>query len=330
MILTRRRVVWTSLAVLGTAVVVTLVALLLGSVTFTPSEVRAAVRDPQSTWGVILFDVRLPRVLLALIVGAALSVAGACYQALLRNPLADPYVLGISSGAALGVILWRVVGPAWQLGAAPAGLLGALVTTGVVYLLGYRRGRVSGQSLLLAGVIVASFLSAVIVCLMTTLGSRDLRGTAFWLMGDLGLFTGIPLGWILLVVLGASTLAYRFAAELNLLLVGEEEAAALGVDVPRAKLAVYVAASALTAVAVAAAGAIGFLGLLVPHLVRLLLGNDYRLLLPVAALSGAVLLVVADTAARTVVAPTELPVGAFTALAGAPLFIYLLRRRLAE
>ena len=154
MILTRGRVVWTSLAVLGTAVVVTLVALLLGSVTFTPSEVRAALRDPQSTWGVILFDVRLPRVLLALIVGAALSVAGACYQALLRNPLADPYVLGISSGAALGVILWRVVGPAWQLGTAPAGLLGALVTTGVVYLLGYRRGRVSGQSLLLAGVII--------------------------------------------------------------------------------------------------------------------------------------------------------------------------------
>ena len=334
MILTRSRVTWTSLTLLSVAVVVSLVALLLGpSVTFTPSDVQAALRNPQGTLGVILFDIRLPRVLLALIVGAALSMAGACYQALLRNPLADPYVLGISSGAALGVILWRVVGPAWQLGAAPAGLLGALITTGVVYLLGYRRGRVSGQSLLLAGVIVASFLSAVIVCLMTTLGSRDLRGTVFWLMGDLGLFTDDSI-WVLirvlLPVLVAGTIAYRFAAELNLLLVGEEEAAALGVDVPRAKLAVYVAASVLTAVAVAHAGAIGFLGLLVPHLVRLLLGNDYRLLLPVAALSGAVLLVAADTAARTVAAPTELPVGAFTALAGAPLFIYLLRRRLAE
>ena len=334
MILTRGRVVWTSLAVLCTAVVVTLVALLLGpSGTFTPSKVLEAVRDPQSTLGVILFDLRVPRVLLALIVGAALSMAGACYQALLRNPLAEPYVLGISSGAALGVILFLVVAPAWQRGKPLAGLLGALVTTGIVYLLGFRRGRASGQSLLLAGVIVASFLSAMIVCLMTMLPSQNLRGTAIWLMGDLGLFNdGLisVLIWCLLPVLVAGTLAYWFAAELNLLLVGEEEAAALGVNVPRAKLAVFVAASGLTAVAVAHAGAIGFLGLLVPHLVRLLLGNDYRLLLPVAALAGAVLLVAADTAARTVAAPTELPVGAFTALAGAPLFIYLLRRKLAE
>lgn len=330
MILTRRRVAWTSLALLGGAVLAAIIALLLGAVTFTPGEVLEAVRNPQGTLGVILFDVRLPRVLLALLVGAALSVAGACYQALLRNPLAEPYVLGISSGAALGVILSLVAVPRWQPAAPLAGLLGALLTTGVVYLLGYRRGRISGQSLLLAGVIVASFLSAVIVCLMTVLGSRDLRSTAFWLMGDLGLFTGIPMVWVLLAVLAAGTLAYRYAPELNLLLVGEEEAASLGVDVARAKLAVYVAASVLTAVAVAAAGSIGFVGLLVPHLVRLLLGNDYRLLLPAAAMAGAILLVAADTAARTVAAPTELPVGAFTALAGAPLFIYLLRRRLAE
>ncbi len=330
MMLTRRRVVWTSLTLLGAALLVALIALLLGAVTFTPGEVWEAVRNPQGTLGVILFDVRLPRVLLALLVGAALSVAGACYQALLRNPLAEPYVLGISSGAALGVILSLVAVPRWRPAAPLAGLVGALVTTAIVYLLGYRRGRISGQSLLLAGVIVASFLSAVIVCLMTALGSRDLRSTAFWLMGDLGLFTGIPLIWILLAVLAAGALAYRFAPELNLLLVGEEEAASLGVDVARAKLAVYVAASVLTAVAVAAAGSIGFVGLLVPHLMRMLFGNDYRLLLPAAALAGALLLVAADTAARTVAAPTELPVGAFTALAGAPLFIYLLRRRLAE
>jgi len=330
MILTGRRVAWISLTLLGAALLVALIALLLGAVTFTPGEVWEAVSNPQGTLGVILFDVRLPRVLLALLVGAALSVAGACYQALLRNPLAEPYVLGISSGAALGVILSLVAVPRWRLAAPLAGLVGALVTTAIVYLLGYRRGRISGQSLLLAGVIVASFLSAVIVCLMTVLGSRDLRSTAFWLMGDLGLFTGIPLIWILLAVLAAGALAYRFAPELNLLLVGEEEAASLGVDVARAKLAVYVAASVLTAVAVAAAGSIGFVGLLVPHLMRLLFGNDYRLLLPAAALAGAILLVAADTAARTVAAPTELPVGAFTALAGAPLFIYLLRRRLAE
>jgi len=228
------------------------------------------------------------------------------------------------------VIVSLLLLPKWALGAPVAGLAGALATTGAVYLLGYRRGRVSGQSLLLAGVIVASFLSAVIVFLMTALGSRDLRSTAFWLMGDLGLFTGVPLLGIFVTVAAAGAVAYRFAPELNLLLVGEEEAASLGVDVPRAKLSVYIAASVLTAVAVAAAGSIGFVGLLVPHIARMLFGNDYRLLLPASALGGAIMLVAADTAARTVAAPTELPVGAFTAVAGAPLFIYLLRRRVSE
>jgi iron complex transport system permease protein len=330
MVLTRRQVVRKSAALAGGVVLAALVALVLGSVTMTPGEIWTAITNPHSTLGVILFDVRLPRVLLAVVVGAALSLAGACYQALLRNPLAEPYVLGISSGAALGVIMSLVLVPRWSAGTPLAGLLGALLTTAAVYLLGYRRGRISGQSLLLAGIIVASFLSAVIVFLMTALGTRDLRSTAFWLMGDLGLFPGIPLPWLVLPVIGAGALAYRFAPELNLLLVGEEEAAALGVDVPRAKLVVYVAASALTAVAVAAAGSIGFVGLLVPHIVRMLFGNDYRVLLPTAALAGAIILVAADTAARTVVAPTELPVGAFTALAGAPLFIYLLRRRSPE
>lgn len=329
-LVTPRRVLLICVFLLASAVFAASFALLLGSSIFMPGELAAALRNPQSTLGVILFDIRLPRVLLALLVGAALSLAGACYQALLRNPLADPYVLGVSSGAALGVILSLVVLPGWSLVGPIAGLAGALATTAIVYGLGYHRGRVTGQSLLLAGVIVASFLSALIIFLMTVLGSRDLRSTAFWLMGDLGLFTGIPLIATLIAVLAAGVVAYRFAPELNLLLVGEDEAAALGVDVPRAKLAVYVAASVLTAVAVAAAGSIGFVGLLVPHIMRLLFGNDYRLLLPASALGGAVVLVVADTAARTVAAPTELPVGAFTAMAGAPIFIYLLRRRLAE
>jgi iron complex transport system permease protein len=254
MVLTRRQVVRKSAVLAGGVVLVALVALVLGSVTMTPGEIWTAITNRHSTLGVILFDVRLPRVLLAVVVGAALSLAGACYQALLRNPLAEPYVLGISSGAALGVIMSLVLVPRWTAGTPLAGLLGALLTTAAVYLLGYRRGRISGQSLLLAGVIVASFLSAVIVFLMTALGTRDLRSTAFWLMGDLGLFPGIPLPWLFLAVLGAGALAYRFAPELNLLLGGEEDAASLGVDVPRAKLAVYVAASALTAVAVAAAG----------------------------------------------------------------------------
>jgi iron complex transport system permease protein len=330
MILSRRRVIKTCSILLSCVLLAALVALLLGSVTFTPGEVMSAVRDPQSTRGVILFSVRLPRVLLALMVGAALSLAGACYQALLRNPLADPYVLGISSGAALGVIISLIILHHGWLGTPFAALLGALFTTGIVYLLGYRRGRISGQSLLLAGVIVASFLSAIIVFLMTVLPTLDLRSTAFWLMGDLSLFQEIPLLWVFVALVAAGTVAYLFAPELNLLLVGEEEAEALGVNVARTKLAVYMAASALTAVAVSAAGSIGFIGLLVPHLVRMMFGTDYRLVMPASALAGSIVLVGADTAARTVAAPTELPVGAFTALIGAPLFIYLLRRRSPE
>lgn len=330
MILSRQRVLKTCSILGGGVCLAALLALVMGSVTFTPGEVWSALLDRHSTLGTILFDVRLPRVLLGLMVGAGLSLSGACYQALLRNPLADPYVLGISSGAALGVIVSLIVLPHWWLATPIAGLLGALFTTGVVYMLGYRRGRISGQSLLLAGVIVASFLSAIIVFLMTVLGSRDLRSTAFWLMGDLSLFTGIPLHWVFLALVAAGALAYRFAPELNLLLSGEEEAEALGVAVGRTKLAVYIAASALTAVAVAAAGSIGFIGLLVPHIVRMMFGSDYRLVMPASALAGAIVLVAADTAARTVAAPTELPVGAFTALAGAPLFIYLLRRRSPE
>lgn len=330
MILSPHRVLKTC-SMLGAAVcLAALLALILGNTTYTLAEVMGALRERHGTLGTILFDVRLPRVLLGLMVGAALSLAGACYQALLRNPLADPYVLGISSGAALGVVVSRIVlGNSW-LGTPFAGLMGALATTGVVYMLGYRRGRISGQSLLLAGVIVASFVSAIIVFLMTVLPNRDLRSVAFWLMGDLSSPIPIPLHWVFLALLAAGALAYRYAPELNLMLAGEEEAEALGANVGRTKLAVYTAASALTAVAVSAAGSIGFIGLLVPHIVRMMFGSDYRLLMPASALAGAVVLVAADTAARTVAAPTELPVGAFTALAGAPLFIYLLRRRSPE
>jgi len=182
------------------------------------------------------------------------------------------------------------------------------------------------HSLLLAGVISASFLGAVIVFLMTKMNTRDLRSITYWLMGDLSWYTGVPIGLVIAAVLAGGALAWLQAPSLNAMLMGEQEAHALGVNVPRVKLFTYLAASALTAVAVAAAGSIGFIGLLVPHIVRLIFGNDYRILLPTSALAGAAVLAAADTLARTVAAPTELPVGAVTAVAGAPLFIYLLRR----
>jgi iron complex transport system permease protein len=324
--LTPRRLLIICGVLLGFLLLLVMVALIVGAVPFTLSDVVNAIFGQKGLASVILFELRLPRIVLALFVGASLAMAGACFQALLRNALADPYVLGISSGAALGVMLALIWLPHAS-GVQPVfGLFGALATTGIVYLLGFRQGRLMSHSLLLAGVISASFLSAVIVFLMTAMNSRDLRSITYWLMGDLSYYTGVPIGLVIAAVLAGGALAWLQAPSLNAMLMGEQEALAMGVDVGRVKLLTYLAASTLTAVAVAAAGSIGFIGLLVPHLVRLVFGNDYRILLPTSALAGAAVLVAADTLARSVAAPTELPVGAVTAVLGAPLFIYLLRR----
>ncbi|HET9995182.1 MAG TPA: iron ABC transporter permease [Candidatus Acidoferrum sp.] len=290
-----------------------------------------------SDYGLIVVNIRLPRILLGIIVGASLSVAGTSFQALLRNPLADPYVLGVSSGAALGAILALIVEPHLTLSPALAALLtpmgaflGAAATITVVYFLGRREGQIDSSTLLLGGVITASFISAIIMFLMTTLSGSNLRGMAFWLMGDLSTSLQKSVYWFLGVgFLIAAGAIYTTAADLNLLLAGEKEAMHLGVDVPRVRLVVYIGASLLTGLAVSVSGAVGYVGLIVPHLMRLIFGSDHRTLLPTAALGGAIAVVFADTLARTVVAPAELPVGAVTAMAGAPLFIYLLRRRLS-
>jgi iron complex transport system permease protein len=283
-----------------------------------------------SNYDLIVIDIRLPRILLGIVVGASLSVAGTAFQALLRNPLADPYVLGVSSGAALGAILALLVAPALPLMTPLAAFLGAAATIATVYFLGRRQGQLDSGMLLLAGIVTASFLSATIMFLMTTLASRDLRGIAFWLMGDLSISLPHGLLWILMGgFFAAAGAILTTASDLNVLLAGEREAMHLGVDVTRVKLVVYVSASVLTGLAVSVSGAIGYVGLLVPHVMRMLFGSDYRLLIPTSALGGAIAIVVADTLARTVIAPTELPVGAMTAMAGAPVFIYLLRRRLA-
>lgn len=290
-----------------------------------------------SDYGMIVMDIRLPRIFLATLVGASLAVAGTSFQALLRNPLADPFVLGISSGAALGAIISLMIETRVSLSPEIAVLLtpigafiGAAVTVAVVYLLGLRKGQIDSATLLLGGVITASFLSAVIMFLMSTLAGSNLRGAPFWLMGDLSTPQLRPLLYLLsvgfIVVFGA---IYTTASDLNLLLAGEKEAMHLGVDVPRVRIVVYLAASILTGLAVSVSGVIGYVGLLVPHVMRMIFGSDHRMLLPASALGGAIALVIADTLARTLTAPTDLPVGAITAMVGAPLFIYLLRRRLA-
>ena len=194
----------------------------------------------------------------------------------------------------------------------------------ITFGLGWQLGKAGNKATFID---IGSFLSAIIMFLMTTLSGRDLRGMAFWLMGDLSSPAAIDLRWlyfILLVVLGS---IYTTSSDLNLILTGEQEARHLGVNVKRVKLVVYIGASLLTGLAVSVSGAIGYVGLLVPHVMRMMFGTDYRLLIPASALGGAIAIVIADTLARTVVAPTELPVGAMTALAGAPVFIYLMRRK---
>jgi iron complex transport system permease protein len=276
----------------------------------------------------VIFGLRLPRIALGVLVGASLATSGAGFQALLRNPLADPYVLGVSSGAALGAIISLIAAPHAAGLIQVAAFVGALSTIGVVYFLGRRGGQLDSATLLLAGIITTSFLSAVIMFLMTTLSGRDLRGMAFWLMGDLEAPSTVSSKWLYIVLGIAIGCIYSTASDLNLILTGEQEARHLGVNVERVKLVVYVGASLLTGLAVSVSGAIGYVGLLVPHVMRMLFGSDYRLLIPTSAIGGAILIVVADMLARTVVAPTELPVGAMTALAGAPVFIYLMRRRM--
>lgn len=280
----------------------------------------------------VVFGLRLPRIALGILVGASLSTAGAGFQALLRNPLADPYVLGVSSGAALGAILSLIAVPHVVGAIQAAAFAGAAITIAAVYFLGRRGGHLDSATLLLAGIVSASFLSAVIMFLMTTLSSRDLRGMAFWLMGDLAtppptthVFRWLTFLFVIFVV--AAGAMYTTSSDLNLILTGEEEARHLGVNLKRVKLVVYVAASVLTGLAVSVSGAIGYVGLLVPHVMRMIFGTDYRLLIPTSAIGGAIAIVIADLLARTVVGPTELPVGAMTAIAGAPVFIYLIRRR---
>jgi len=335
--LTLKRLLWTcgGLALLLLASVV--LALKLGAVPISVTDLfldlgRIAIgraNELPTEYRMIVFDLRLPRILLGILVGAALSVSGASFQALLRNPLADPYVLGVSSGAALGSILALIIAPEFALITPLGAFLGAILTITGVYFLGRREGQLDSTTLLLGGIISASFFSAIIIFLMTTLAGRDLRGMVFWLMGDLSTPVSPGMEWIFTVGLLAGIGAiYSTSADLNLLLTGEREAAHLGGEVTRVELVVYVSASLLTALAVSASGAIGYVGLLVPHIVRLIFGSDYRLLIPASALCGAIAIVLADTLARTVVAPTELPVGAMTALAGAPVFIYLLRRGL--
>ncbi|MDT5063749.1 MAG: heme transport system permease protein [Acidobacteriota bacterium] len=275
----------------------------------------------------ILFDIRLPRILLAASVGASLATAGAGYQALLRNPLAEPYLLGISNGAAVGTMIALVFfGQTIEWMRPLMAFAGALAATFVVYRLARGRSGTTPEKLILAGVIVTTFLSSAIVFITTLMDATRIRSFTFWLLGDLsGASSSLLIVAIISAIVGA-TLLTLYSRSLNLMMLGERDAFDLGVEVGRVRLVVFLAASLLVGASVASAGSVGYVGLVVPHLVRLSMGSDNRMVMPAAALTGALFVIVADTVARTVIAPRELPVGAITALIGAPLFIYLLRR----
>ncbi len=271
----------------------------------------------------IVLELRLPRAVAALVTGAMLAVAGCLMQVLLRNPLADPYVLGISGGAAVFALLGLSLG----LSMVPIPLLafaGALLTMILVFVLARGRGAWSTTRVLLTGVVLAAGWGAVISLLLALGPDASLRSMLFWLMGDLG-HARLSLWWLLPLVAGLALLWLR-ARSLNVMAGGEVQAALLGEASQRRFWEIYLIASLLTALAVSIAGAIGFVGLIVPHLMRLLVGADHRRLLPAAALFGGAFLVAADTLARSALGPRQLPVGVLTALIGVPLFLLLLHR----
>ncbi|MBW8004205.1 MAG: iron ABC transporter permease [candidate division NC10 bacterium] len=278
----------------------------------------------------IVLSLRLPRTLLAGIVGSALALAGAGFQAISRNPLADPYVLGVSSGAAFGVVLGVLTG----LGAGAGilflplfGFVGALVAAVVVYGIASIDGRLPVHTLLLAGVVVSLFFSSAIMLASALMQAEELQGVVFYLMGNLRVVSYPTIGIVVGCLLIGTALIYAQVLPLNLLSAGEEAAAQLGVEPERVKRIIFVACSLVTGAAVSASGSIAFVGLMVPHAVRLCLGPDNRVVIPASLLAGAIFLILADIVARTVVAPTEIPVGAITAFLGAPFFAYLLRSR---
>lgn len=318
-----RRFVLTVAGLLLVGLVALLLSLSVGSAGFGPAALWQVVQGDGSPLArAVIVELRLPRALAAFAAGGLLAYAGALMQVLLRNPLADPYVLGVSGGAAVGALSAMLLGlSAWV---SPAAFVGALLSTALVFSLAGAAGRWSSTRLLLTGVVLAAGWGAVITFLLATAPNSELPGMLFWLMGDLSAARGSIGALAVLAVLMLAALP--FGRSLNVLGRGALQAAALGVPVIRLELAIHLCSALATAVAVSVAGSIGFVGLIVPHMLRLVIGNDQRLLVPASALFGGALLTLADTVARTLLAPEQLPVGVITAMVGVPAFLLLLHR----
>lgn len=299
------------------------VSLSVGSIKLPLSEVLSGLFDPTASSAMLIRDLRLPRALAAFACGGLLALAGALMQVLLRNPLADPYILGISGGTGVGALL------AIFFGLSVAGLngfafAGALLAILLVFGLAHGDGSWTQTRLLLTGVMVAAGCGAMITLLLSIAPEERLRGMLFWLMGDFSQGVNPTYALAGLAVLGLLTTP--LARDLNVLIRGNDTAKALGVSVSFVRVAIYVLASMATAVSVTTAGSVGFVGLVVPHFMRMIVGNDQRVLLPTSMLAGGIFLVLADTLARVFIAPQQLPVGVVTALIGVPVFLFLLNR----
>jgi iron complex transport system permease protein len=320
-------------------VILALFAISLGAAHITPLNVLTTILkklpivgsyiggDISSTYALIIFNVRMPRIVMASFVGMGLAVVGASFQSLFKNPMADPYVLGVSSGAALGAaiaIVIKISSATFAMSITTVfAFIGAITTTVLVYSIAQVRGMVTTTNLLLAGTAVSFFMSAMISIIMV-FNQQDVDKIVFWMMGSFNASSWKNIIIIAPIVTIATAVIYFFYKDFNLMLTGDENAKSLGVETEKLKKLIIVISSMIVAVRVSFSGIIGFVGFLVPHMVRLIFGPNNKALIPFSALGGAIFLLLADTAARTVAAPAELPVGAVTSLIGAPYFIYLL------
>ena len=282
---------------------------------------------------IIILEVRLPRILLAALVGASLSISGVVLQGLFRNPMADPYILGISSGAGLGAAIAMLFGLSFSFigisGISTFAFFGGIIAILIVYNIAKVNQTLPTQTLLLSGIAVSAFFSACIACLMFISGDK-LHGILFWLFGSMSSASWSDIKLILPYFIICATIIYIFSRDLNVMLLGEEDAKTLGIDTEILKKILLFCATMITAAAVSVSGLIGFVGLVIPHITRIIVGPDHKILIPASVLIGSIVLVVTDTLARTIIAPADIPVGIITALFGAPFFIYLLKKKKHE
>jgi len=300
----------------------------MGSLSLSMNEIWQTLSGHGSSMhSSIVFDLRLPRAYVAFMTGSLLALAGMLMQVLLRNPLADPYILGVSGGASVAAMLAIAAGLGSSLVSGSA-FAGALISILLVFALSHGKGSWNASRLLLTGIVIAAGWGAVINFILSISPDRPLKGMLFWLMGDLSQAQAEHLTnpLLLLTVIVGLVLSLGMARSLNILSRGELQASALGVSLKPVKLSLFLLASALTAIAVTQAGSVGFVGLVVPHMMRLIIGSDHRWLTPASVLCGGILLLLSDTVARTIIAPQQLPVGVITAFIGVPVFLYLLNR----